>query len=316
MQNLLILCGPTGSGKTSLAHTLALKYNGSIINADSAQLYRDFPVITASPSNNLYRDVQYHLYNFTNIDESMSMHKYAILASEILSKIYHHSKIPIIVGGSGLYINALINGYHKLPDIPEYIYKELNKNREKIGHEKFFQNLLNIDPLSAKYLNYNDTYRVIRAYAIIKFTGRSFFDFLSEEKIKLLKNINIKIILLNPERNFLYKSCNKRLNEIIDSGEAIKEVYEAVKKYGEDKISQINIIPIQEIIDFIHKKIDLNELINSSSRKIRRYAKRQITWFKHQINPNLVLSYSTNEEFEKQIHNSAIEELMSKYFID
>ncbi|NRB10463.1 MAG: tRNA (adenosine(37)-N6)-dimethylallyltransferase MiaA, partial [Rickettsiaceae bacterium] len=186
MIRVIIVCGPTASGKTGYAHRLALKLNGEIVNADAMQIYRQFPIITASPSDDLQKELPYHLYNFLDIDQAFSVMKYANLASDKIKEITKRGKLPIIVGGSGMYINALISGYHNIPDISEDIRNKATKLREEMGAAAFFSKLSQLDSIAGKKLNINDSQRVVRAYNVITETGRSIYSWQEEEKTKLL----------------------------------------------------------------------------------------------------------------------------------
>lgn len=300
MKKAIIICGPTASGKTNLAHRLARKNNGEIVNADSMQLYKQLPIITASPEKKLKDELPYHLYNFQDMDKELSATKYAGMAADIIQKISANDKLPIIVGGSGMYISMLANGYSKIPDIEANIRLDARLLHKEAGAESFFAELKKLDPKAAKILNVSDTQRTIRAYEVIKQTGKSILDFQKEENYKPLPDLQLKIIFLLPERNFLYETCNQRLKTLFSLG-GIDEVELAYKTFGEIQTTAMKALGIHEIIQYIKGKISLDEAIKLASAKTRQYAKRQTTWFKNQIKSDQVIEFDSEKQYHKII---------------
>ncbi|WP_316354080.1 tRNA (adenosine(37)-N6)-dimethylallyltransferase MiaA [Candidatus Trichorickettsia mobilis] len=302
MNMVVIVCGPTGCGKTYFAHKLAQKYHGEIICADSMQLYQQIPIITASPADSLKKDLPYLLYNFLDInEESYSAVKYAEIAAQVIKEVNSRNKIPIVVGGSGLYINTLIFGYSSIPAISEIIKSEVKMLHEEYGQVKFFEDLQNLDPIAASKLNMLDKQRTMRAYEVYKQTGQSIITFQNNTAIAPLNGLVIKVILLNPERNFLVSSCNVRLQQMFDHG-AVAEV-EAIKRLIKNKSSikdsSIKAVGVQEIIEYLDGQITLAEALNLAQCRTRQYAKRQSTWFRHQMKEKIILEYSSNKELEQ-----------------
>ncbi len=280
----IIICGPTASGKTEFAHNIALKNNAEIINADSMQIYKQLPIITASPKLSLKNELPYHLYNFQDVDNEFSAAKYVQKASHAIQQINKRGKLPIIVGGSGMYINMLINGYSSIPDIDENIRNNTRNLHKKLGSKEFFQELIKLDNKIGDILSPNDTQRMIRAYEVIKQTGKSILEFHSQENIKPLANFNFEILLMLPDRKTLYEKCNKRLVKLFDNG-AIEEVRNMYEHYGEINTSAMKALAVSEIITYIKGDITKDLAIELASKRTRQYAKRQITWFKNKI-PN------------------------------
>lgn len=301
MARAVIICGPTASGKTELAHHLALKMEGEIVNADSMQLYKQLPIITASPDEELKNSLPYHLYNFQNINEELSAVKYVQIASKTIRSIISSGKLPIIVGGSGMYINMLVDGYNQMPDISPDIRKHARNLSKSLGPEAFFAELTRLDPEICNILNAGDTQRTIRAYEIIKQTGRSILEFQSQDKYKPLPEIKFEIILLAPERKFLYETCNKRLKKIFASGaiDEVKGAYEQFEnEFKTNKTTAMKALGVQEIIGLIRGDLSIEQAIEKASAKTRQYAKRQTTWFKNQLTANRVIEFSTRDEYE------------------
>jgi tRNA dimethylallyltransferase len=297
-KKILIICGPTASGKSYLAHHLAKIYDGEIINSDSMQIYKQIPIITASPSKDNRGELPYHLYNFLDLDQEFSVIKYINKATEKIKEITSRNKLAIIVGGTGLYINSLVFGYNEMPDISPKTRRYVRELQASIGQSAFFNELRKLDLIAGEKLNQLDIQRSIRAYEVFIETGRSIFDFQESQNISPLINFNIKVIFLHPEREFLYKTCNDRLEKLFKEG-AIEEVATMIKDFPDAKTSGTKAIGVQEIIAYLNGAITLQESITLSQARTRQYAKRQITWFKNQIEDKITLEYSNNKQFEE-----------------
>jgi tRNA dimethylallyltransferase len=296
MNKALIICGPTCSGKSSLAHLLAQKRNGEIVNIDSMQIYKDIPIITASPSEKLKEELPYHLYNFQDIDQLFSSVKYTKLASEVIKEISTRGRLPIIVGGTGMYINSLMNGYSEIPEISTEVKKEVESLRQHLGQEEFYLKLTTIDRFAAERLKAFDKQRTIRAYEVITQTGKSIFEFQTEKNYKPLPEFDFEVIYLKPERTFLYDTVNRRLELMFKNG-AIEEV-KAVQNLLEAN-SHIKAVGVQEILGYLSGNISLQEALILAQTRTRQYAKRQITWFNNQIKSSQVMEFSNELEFLK-----------------
>jgi len=298
LSSILILCGATASGKSYLGHELAKVYNGEIINIDSMQVYKEIPIITASPPKSYKDEIPYNLYNFLSITEDFSVVKYLKLAAEKINEVIAKGKLPILVGGTGLYINSLIYGYNNIPDISNDLRIQVRKLHDEIGNIELHNKLTKIDPLAASKIKQGDTQRLIRAYEVILQTGKSIFSFQALQKEQILSEFNCKIIFLNPERKFLYKTIDERLNNIFKKG-AINEISLLKKQFSADVYLNLKAVGIKEILAYLENNITLNEALNLAQIRTRQYAKRQVTWFKHQIKDKTILEYSNEAEFSQ-----------------
>jgi tRNA dimethylallyltransferase len=304
MKKAIIICGPTASGKSDFAHIIAKKYCGEIVNIDSMQVYKQIPVLTASPPDFLKSELPYHLYNFLDIDKEFSVIKYISLAADAISAISQRGNIPIIVGGTGLYINALLLGYNEIPPISKEVQNFSRELHEKIGHAEFASLLRHLDPLAAARFNPNDTQRIVRAFEVFKQTGKSIVSFQENNNIIPLPEFLFQVIFLFPERSFLYQMCNQRLSSMFASG-AIEEVLEVRNNFS--NISSVKkALGLLEIMAYLENKMSLVEAINITQNKTRQYAKRQVTWFKNQIHNKITIEYSSCSEFEALTHNFTI----------
>ena len=296
MKKAVVICGPTASGKTDFAHLYAKQNNGEIVNADSMQVYKHLPIITASPERELQNELPYHLYNFQDIDQYFSALQYCNLASRVVRDIENRGKLPIIVGGSGMYISMLIEGYNVIPDIDLDLRQEVRNLHEQLGGEEFFAQLRELDPVITNILKIGDTHRVIRAYEVVKSTGKSITYFQHHDKARALPEFTFKVISLMPERNFLYETCNKRLVKLFETG-AIEEVEKVYKQYENLNTTAMKALGVQEIISYLTQQIDIAEAAQLASIKTRRYAKRQCTWFNNQIKDKEVLRFNSQREY-------------------
>ncbi|WP_395477443.1 tRNA (adenosine(37)-N6)-dimethylallyltransferase MiaA [Rickettsia endosymbiont of Pantilius tunicatus] len=295
-KDIIILCGPTASGKSYLGHAFAKACDGEIINIDSMQVYKEIPIITASPPENYKSEIPYHLYNFLPITEDFSVVKYLKLASEKINQIATSEKLPILVGGTGLYINSLVFGYNNIPDISDDLRQQVRKLHNEIGNIELHNRLTKLDTIASSRINQSDTQRLIRAYEVVLQTGKSIFFFQTLPKEQILSEFNFKIIFLNPERKFLYKTIDERLANIFKDG-AIDEVALIKKQFNSENYLNLKAVGIKEILAYLENKLTLNEALTLAQTRTRRYAKRQITWFKHQIKEKITLDYSNEEEF-------------------
>ncbi len=297
MKKALIICGPTASGKTELAHKYALHNNGEIINADSMQVYKDIPIITASPDEHLRQKLPYHLYNFREIKDELSSAEYANLAAQAVQDVSSRGSLPVIVGGSGMYINMLAFGYSPIPDISEDIRNAARRLQSELSSEDFFAHVQKLDPKITEIFKARDSQRLTRALEVYMQTGKSITEFQKQENIKLLPDFDFKIVFLNPERKFLYETCNNRFLKLLDSG-SIAEAKEVLDKHGELQVTAMKALGLSEIISYIKGNLSKDQLIELASAKTRQYAKRQTTWFKNQIKHKLSIDYASLAEYK------------------
>ena len=278
---IILVSGPTASGKSNFAIQLAKRINGEIINADSMQVYKELRILTARPKIKEYKNIKHHLYGFLSVKKNFSTGTWLKLASQKVKNIQKRKKIPIFVGGTGLYFKALIEGLVKIPNIPIKFRNKIRKDHKNIGQKKFYNKLVKLDPLIKNKIKLTDAQRSIRAYEVKLFTKKSIFEWFKETNSKYSYDAFYKIYIDHP-RPELVKKISDRVNKMIKSG-VIEEVKKFLKlKVKHDKTSN-KVIGIKEIVDFIEKKsnsLDLNEKI---SIKTRQYAKRQATWARGQM---------------------------------
>lgn len=273
---IILISGPTASGKSEFAIKLAKKINGEIINADSMQIYKELQILSARPQKKDYQKIKHHLYGFQNVKKNFSVGEWLKLAKKKIIEIKRRNKIPILVGGTGLYFKSLTDGLVKIPNVPLKIRNEIRLLNKNLGQNKFFKKLIKLDPKVKSSINPSDVQRSIRAYEVKFFTKKSLNDWYSQTKTYFDKEDFIKIYLDYP-REDLIKKISTRSKKMIKSG-AIKEVKNFLKlKINRDKPAT-RAIGIDEISDYLEKKLDNTQLIEKISIKTRQYAKRQVTW--------------------------------------
>ena len=295
---IILIYGPTASGKSSFAIKLAKKIDGEVINADSMQVYKELKILSARPNKEDYKNIKHHLYGFQNVKKKFSTGHWLKLVNMKILEIKKRKKTPILVGGTGLYLKALTDGLVKIPNIPNKYREKIRSLHKKIGSKKFYSKLVKLDPLIKSYLNPSDTQRVIRAYEIKLFTKKSIYEWFKNTKSKYEQKDFYKIYIDFP-RDELIKQISYRAGKMIERG-AILEVKRFIKLKVPKNRTASKAIGINEIKDFINKKIQISELIEKISIKTRQYAKRQTTWGRgHMSDWNKIKSNGLNQFLKK-----------------
>ena len=273
---IILISGPTASGKSDFAIKFAKKIKGEIINADSMQIYKQLKILSACPNPKKYQKINHHLYGFLDAKKNFSTGDWLKLVTKKIIEVRKRKKIPIIVGGTGLYFKALTDGLVNIPNIPLRFRKKIRSLQLKIGNTRFYQELLKVDPISKDKINPTDTQRLIRAYEVKKFTKKSIHMWFKNTKSNFEKN-NFFKIYIDLDRKELIERINLRTQEMLKEG-AINEVNNFIKlKIRKDKTAN-KAIGINEIKEYITKDKNLDEIKEKISIKTRQYAKRQSTW--------------------------------------
>ena len=300
---IILISGPTASGKSKFAIQLAKKINGEIINADSMQIFKELKILTARPKPKDIKIVRHHLYGFKSVKDNYSTGNWLKDAKLKIKNIKKKNKIPIVVGGTGLYFKSLVDGIVKIPKIPVNVRNRIRKKQMKIGQSKFYSELIKLDPLCKKKINKNDTQRSIRAYEVIKFTNKSLFSWYSETQSDFTKESFIKLYIDYP-RDKLLEKISLRTNEMLRHG-AINEAKRFYKLKIKKDLSSSKVIGLSEIKDYLDKEIDLSELKEKISIKTRQYAKRQSTWARGQMSEWQKIKFNRLKSFLKKFSKSA-----------
>ncbi len=300
-KKVILLAGPTSSGKSALAIKLAQHFDGEIINADSMQVYKEISILNSKPNSKDIKIVKHHLYGFYSVKKNFSTGLWLKMTIKKIEDLWLNERVPIIVGGTGLYFKALTDGLVKIPDIPNSFRTQIRKLHKKIGQKKFFIRLVKLDPFVEKFILPSDTHRSMRAYEVKKFTNKSLFEFIKNTKSNFNKNV-FKKIFINTPRELLNQKIQTRVEKMFRDG-AVNEV----KKFGKLKVrkdvSSQKIIGIKEINDYLLNKITINEAKELIAQKTRQYAKRQFTWARgHMKLWDKIYSSNINDLFKKTIN--------------
>ena len=273
---IILIYGPTASGKSKFAVQLAKKINGEIINADSMQVYKELKIISARPSQKDYQNIKHHLYGCQSVKKNFSTGDWLKLINKKILDLKNKKKISILVGGTGLYFKALTNGLVNIPNIPIKFRTKIRSLHKKLGSKNFFLELVKLDPLVKNQIKSSDTQRCIRAYEVKLSTNKSIYNWYKNTKSNYEKKDFYKIYVDFP-RNELLNRINLRAQEMIKMG-AVPEVKRFIKlKVPKDKTAN-KAIGISEVKEYLNKKIDIEQVIEKISIKTRQYAKRQSTW--------------------------------------
>ena len=278
MQKVIVICGPTASGKTKLSIELAKKINGEIVSCDSMQIYKDMNIGTAKPTFEEMQGIKHYLLDFIEPDKRYSVAEFKKDAEKAIEEILNKGKIPIVVGGTGLYIDTIIYGieYPKIEFDDKY-RKELEEREKKEGLIKLYEEANQIDEEAIKKISINDKKRILRILEIYHATGKNKTEqeIISREKGP---KFDYKVFAINMDREKLYERINKRVDIMIDNG-LIDEVKKLLNKYKEFPTAMQG-LGYKEVKEYLENKISKEEMIEKIKQESRRYAKRQITWFK------------------------------------
>ena len=272
---IILISGPTASGKSSFAVNLAEKINGEIINADSMQVYKEVKILTARPTIKDQKKIKHHLYGFISIKRKFSTGQWLKHASNKINEIREKNKVPILVGGTGLYFRALIEGLVRIPKISAKKRKIVSDLQKKLGQINFYKSLIKLDPKIKKIVNQNDYQRSIRAYEVKKFTRKSLVDWHKDTKPLFMKDTFVKLYI-ECSKDLLLERIKLRAEKMLPYG------MHEVKKIRGIKIpkgySSTKIIGFTEIKRLLDKKQDKEQTVEQIVIKTRQYAKRQATW--------------------------------------
>ena len=278
---IILIAGPTASGKSKFAVQLAKKINGEIINADSMQVYKELKILTARPKKIDQKKIRHHLYGIQSVKKEFSSGKWLKHAKKKIIEIRKRNKIPIFVGGTGLYFKSLTDGLTKIPNIPIKFRNKIRNLQNKIGQEKFYNRLIKLDPKIYSYAKSSDVQRSIRAYEVKKYTKLSILDWFEKTKKIFNQNEFLKIYINFP-RYLLLKRISKRIDQMFKE-KLINEVIRFNKLKVKENKSANKVIGIKEITLYTKNISTLEDTKEKILIKTRQYAKRQTTWARGQM---------------------------------
>jgi tRNA dimethylallyltransferase len=274
---IAVIAGPTASGKSALALRLAEATGGAIVNADSAQIYRDLPILSAAPSEEERGRAEHLLYGVLDGSKPCSAADWADLAKPEIARLHEAGRLPILAGGTGLYLRTLLDGIAPIPPIDPAIRAKVRGN----GVAENLAELTPLDPVAATTLNPGDTTRIARALEVIKSTGKTLAEWQEQREGGIADSIHLETLILLPPRPWLYERCDRRFAEMVDQG-AIDEVRVLLERQLDPDLPVMRAIGVTELAAHLRGESTLDQAIAAGQQATRRYAKRQYTWFAHQ----------------------------------
>lgn len=275
---LVILVGPTAVGKTAIAIELALRLQGEVVTADSMQVYRGMDIGTAKPTIAERRGVPHHMIDLVTPDQSFNVARYRDLAHRVIADIYERGRLPIVSGGTGLYVRALLEEFQlPAPGAAPEIRSRLEAEAERLGKAALHERLATLDPPTAARLHPNDVRRVIRALEVLEVTGKPLSQHLAEAEARPPRYQPISVGLTRP-RDELYRRIDRRVDLLMDAG-LLEEVRSLTEQYTLNRTARQG-LGYKEMIAYLEGECTFDEAIERLKRETRRYAKRQLTWFR------------------------------------
>ena len=288
-KKLILLAGPTASGKSKLAIQLAKKINGEIINADSMQIYKEFSILSSRPTKLEIKKVKHHLYGIISVKKYFSAGDWLKEAKKKINICLKKKKTPIVVGGTGLYFNTITKGISKIPDIDLKTRSKVRTLYNRLGYQKFYEKLLELDPKVKNRILPTDSQRTQRAYEVKLKTKKSLFEWIAITKSEFL-DFNLKKVFINIPRDELLQKISKR-TELMFKENCIAEVKKFNRLRINKSLSANKLIGVHEISQYLKGMISLGKCIELINIKTRQYAKRQNTWARgHMKNWNKLYS--------------------------
>ena len=301
---VIVIAGPTASGKSRLAIDVAKAVNGIVINADSQQVYNCTPLLSACPDERDKRTVPHRLYEIWGIEKSSSVVEWLNLAVEEIRKAWTEGKTPVVVGGTGLYIDNLINGTTPIPETKPEVRAKVLEMLENDGVRALYARLAEVDREAAARLNRNDTTRVRRAYEVWLDTGKTLSEWHKLPMKKLLPEAVFEVVKILPQQEELDERCFCRFDMMMEAG-AMQEAEKIYEKKYNDRLPAMRALGLPELLDYLKGRWSKKEAVEQAKLHSRQYAKRQRTWFANKLEAQVVLDhcYNGDEAVVKKIVN-------------
>jgi tRNA dimethylallyltransferase len=299
-QPVLIVAGPTGSGKSALAIDAAVEFGGAVINADSMQVYRELRLLTARPSAEDEARVPHRLFGVLPAAEACSVGRWLAMAADEIAAAWAEGRLPIVVGGTGLYLKALTNGLVPVPEIPEAVRGEARALHRRLGGEAFKDALALLDPGAAARLPAGDSQRLIRAYEVVAATGRTLADWQRQAPTAAAVDARFATIVLSPPRETLYAAVDARFDAMIAAG-VLDEVRALVALGLDPALPAMKAVGVKELAAHLRGETGLEEACNAARKATRNFAKRQWTWLRHQLDSDEQVSEQYSERISPRL---------------
>ncbi|MCC6664165.1 MAG: tRNA (adenosine(37)-N6)-dimethylallyltransferase MiaA [Polyangiaceae bacterium] len=299
-RKIVVVAGPTASGKSALALALAEEFAGTIVNADSMQLYRGLRVLTAQPDDAALRRVPHALYGVLEPEDHASAGRWRTMAMAAIGAAHEAGRLPILVGGTGLYLRALMQGIAAIPPIPAPIRADARALHAKLGGDAFRACLAERDPAGAAKLEPGDTQRLIRAYEVVVATGHPIASFQDHGAPADMADKRAFTLLVMPPRSDLHQAINARFLRMLGQG-ALDEARALLARKPDPSLPAMKALGLPALFDHLNGLISLDEAIVRGQQATRQYAKRQATWFRHQLTPDQRIDAQFSERFLPEI---------------
>lgn len=300
---VILIAGPTASGKSALALELATAFDGTVINGDALQIYRDLRILSARPDDAAAARVPHRLYGYLDAAERGSVGAWRDRAVSEIAAAHGEGRVPFVVGGTGMYLRALRHGLAAIPPIPAEIRDEAVQLYAGEGGAAFRARLAALDPVAGSRLPPGDRLRLTRAFEVVRATGRPIHEWRQRQAMEV--PYRFAMLLVMPPREELYAACDARFRAMIEQG-AMDEAAALAARGLDPELPAMKGVGVPELLRHLRGDIGLDEAIALGQRATRRYAKRQITWFRHQATPDLLL----NEKYSERLLRC------SRHFID
>ena len=297
---VLVIAGPTACGKSSLALAVAERFGGVVINADAMQVYRDVEVLTAQPGAAARARVPHRLYGTIAPGEACSAGRWREMALDEIGAALAGGKLPVVVGGTGLYLKALMEGLAPIPEVPDEVRASARELHARIGGEAFHQELVHLDPEAAARLDPGDSQRLIRAWEVLRATGRSLSSWHGADGAGPPPGLAFKTVMFDPPRQALYAASDARFERMIADG-AVEEAKALDARGLDPELPVMKALGVRELLGFIHGAISIDDAVSRAKQATRNYAKRQLTWFRRQMDADEVISAQYSESFNEII---------------
>ncbi len=299
-RSVVVIAGPTASGKSALALAAAEAFGGIVINADSMQVYRELAILTARPGAAALARAPHRLYGVLSAREACSAGRWLDMALGEIAAAHGEGRLPVVVGGTGLYLKALIEGLSPMPAVPARVRAAVRARLARLGAEAFHAELEARDPETAARLAPGDSQRLVRAWEVLEATGRPLSAWQTGRRNGKAGELAFRAMTLSPERRALYAACDRRFEQMVVAG-AVEEVRALLALGLDPELPTMKAVGVRELGRHVRGEIPLAQAIALGQRATRQYAKRQMTWFRRQMAEARVLSAQDSESLKEEI---------------
>lgn len=303
---VVVISGPTASGKSKLAVDIATKTNGVVVNCDSMQIYKGIPVISAAPSAEEYAKAEHRLFEIYDCNFRGNVVDWTRLCANTIEEIWNEQKIPVVVGGTGMYVDSLLNGVSPIPATPPQVREKVNFLLQTRGLEYLYSELQKFDAVSANKLAPKDKTRIMRATEVFYATGKTISEWHKLPQIKILPEADFLVVKVFPELAEIEQRCCSRLDTMVTKSGALNEIKRLIEQNISEEMPAMKALGVPELGRYIKGEITLQQALDLAKLHTRQYAKRQRTWLKHRLHADIELFdvYRGQPEFVAQILNA------------